>query len=87
MSRLRPHDTAFTQAARVEAKEPHYPTEMRSGNSQGPIKMWVCGIPGCNSYEYTYSSPHGPPECLGGMKWSFLTSLPFNPKIHLESAR
>jgi len=85
MPRKNPHEIAYTTATRVEAKEPHRPEEMRSGNSVGPIRMWICAVPKCNQYSYTYSS-HQTPVCEGGMKWSFLTTLPFNPRIHSPKA-
>lgn len=79
------HDLSYVYIARAEARAPHPPTRMLSGNSRGPVKMWICSMPKCNATEYTYSS-HETPTCFGGMKWSFTTKTPYDPRIHSEKA-
>lgn len=79
------HEIAFETALKAEARAPHEPTLMQSGNSRGPIKMWICTRHRCNEIRYTYDLE--PPVCLGGAKWSFTTQTPFDPSIHAEKAR
>lgn len=65
-------DVGFEMLMKAETKQAHPPLLMRSGQSHGPIRMWVCNEPFCESYEYTYGS-HATPTCFGGLAWSFQT--------------
>ena len=49
-------------AVQLEAKSEHGPWKMRSGQSRGPIRMWICDF--CQSYLHTIGT--GPvPYCYG----------------------
>ena len=81
------HELTYERLSEAEKRLPHPPIPMRSGNSHGPIKMWVCNQPFCEGIEYTYKAPHTPPICFGGMKWSFSTDGSFDPRRHHPWAR
>ena len=81
-SRTAYHDIAFEVAARLEARQAHEPTVMRSGNSQGPIAMFVCDMPHCGEVKYSYVKPHATPVCSGGALFSFRTTAPFDANVH-----
>jgi hypothetical protein len=66
------HEYGYEMLRRAETRRPHKRLLMRSGQSKGPIKMWVCNQPYCESYTYTYTS-HATPYCEGGLPWSFET--------------
>lgn len=77
------HEISYEVAARVEARQPHMPTQMRSGCSTPPIKMYVCDMPKCGAVAYVYGNKSDVPICEGGMKWSFTTAnMAFDPAIH-----
>lgn len=80
--RIAYHEISYEVAARVEARRAHEPTPMRSGQSTGPIRMWVCDRPKCGEVAWTYVAPHTPPICAGGALFSFRTSAPFDPSVH-----
>lgn len=78
-------DVGWERLSEAEKRAPHVPTEMISGNSKGPIKMWLCSRPGCDSIEYQYNARSNvTPICGGGMRWSFLTSGPYDAGVHKE---
>ncbi len=81
------HEVVYERLAEAEKRQPHPPREMRSGNSKGPVKMWVCNELWCEGVAYTYVPPHTPPICHGGLKWSFMTNDNFSARIHQPSAR
>jgi hypothetical protein len=81
------NEISYELLARAEARVPHELSEMRSGSSKGPIKMWVCDRPKCGGIEYTYVTPHTAPMCAGGATWSFTTSMGFVKGLHREELR
>lgn len=80
-SRVALHEVSYERLSEAEKRLPHLPTPMRSGNSKGPVKMWVCDLPMCGGVEYTYSSRQTP-VCEGGARWSFSTTNAYDPRIH-----
>jgi hypothetical protein len=77
------HERGWESFSRAEARAPHPPTEMLSGNDRGPIQMWVCGMPHCNEIRYSYNSSAPAPLCTGGLYFSFITAgAAFDPSIH-----
>ena len=82
-TRVAYHEVSFEVAARLERREAHEPTLMRSGNSKGPVKMYVCDRPRCGEYAYTYTASAGTPVCHGGALFSFVTTGGvFDPNVH-----
>ena len=82
-TRVAYHEVSFEVAARLERREAHEPTLMRSGNSKGPVKMYVCDRPRCGGYAYTYTASAGTPVCHGGALFSFVTTGGiFDPNVH-----
>lgn len=81
------HERSYEMLARAEARRPHEPTPMLSGNSRGPIQTWVCGWAHCNEVRYTYREGSAAPVCEGGFYFSFVTSgAAFDPSVHTTSA-
>ena len=80
------HEAVYEHLARAEARRYHEPVEMRSGNSRGPVKMFVCDMPNCGGIAYVYGEKPGLPVCLGGAMWSFKTSF-FEAGLHKEWLR
>lgn len=78
------HEVAYERLSEAEKRRPHPPIPMKSGNSKGPIKMWVCHEVHCQQIEYSYVAPHRPPICTGGARWSFTTTGTYDPRIHAE---
>ena len=71
MRRIEPHEYGWEFAKKIEKLVPHRPEAMRSGESTGPLKMWICNVPGCGRIERTITLD--PPVCEGGYPWSFST--------------
>ena len=80
------HEVAYEALSRAETRRPHEPTEMRSGNSHGPVKMYVCDRPNCGGIEYVYGEKREIPVCFGGAQWSFKTSF-FEEGLHRDWLR
>jgi hypothetical protein len=76
------HEVVYERLSEAEKRQPHAPRQMRSGNSKGPIHMWVCNELWCEAVEYTYTEPHTPPVCFGGMRWSYRTNDNFDVRVH-----
>lgn len=76
------HEVGYERLSEAEKRRPHPPTTMKSGNSKGPVKMWICTRKWCESVEYTYGHALTPPTCFGGAAWSFTTNGVFDPRIH-----
>lgn len=81
------HEVSYERLSEAEKKRAHAPRAMTSGCSKGPIKMWICYEPFCESVRYTYVTPHEAPVCFGGAKWSFLTNDTHDSRIHQPWAR
>ena len=81
------HEVAFERLAEAETHAPHAPTEMISGNSRGPVKMWLCTRVRCHMVEYTYGEKMTPPTCYGGAQWSFSTDGTYRPGVHRASVQ
>ena len=65
MGRLQPQEHSWDQLERIERKKErsHCSHLMRSAQSVGPLKAWVCDY--WNELHYT-TSPH-PPICWGNV--------------------
>ena len=65
---INPEDYGWELAERIlDVESPHYvrphdPWRMRSGQSYGPILLWLCDA--CRSTQYSTDS--FPPLCMGG---------------------
>ena len=76
------HEISYELMSKAEARAPHFKTTMMSGNSRGPVKMWVCPNGRCGEVVYTYGASLEAPECFGGVMWSFTTASGFDPRLH-----
>jgi hypothetical protein len=81
------HEVIYERLSEAEKRRPHAPSEMRSGNSKGPVKMWICHEKWCGEVQYTYGGNLAPPSCDGGARWSFSTNGIYDPRIHKEWVR
>ena len=61
---------------KAETHETHRKVPMISGQSKGPVLMWICPYASCGNVTYTYVRGDGAPICVGGLEWSFST-VPF----------
>lgn len=76
-------DRGWEAFHRAEARAPHLPIEMLSGNDRGPIRMFVCGMPHCNEIRYSYLRSDATPVCDGGLYFSFVTAgASFDASVH-----
>lgn len=62
--RIDPSDWAWEAAERAFTHFRHPPQVMRSGQSTGPRKMWICDVEGCQLVDFTLDL--SPPLCYGG---------------------
>ena len=67
------HEVGFELLRRAETREPHTTLLMTSGNSKGPIVLWLCPHPKCGRTAYSYVPGDAPPLCSGGYAFSFTT--------------
>ena len=81
------HEVVYERLSEAEKRRPHPPTEMHSGNSMGPVKMWICFEHRCGEIQYTYGANDAPPTCFGGLQWSFTTDGTYRPGVHKEWVR
>lgn len=62
MRRIDPHEIAWALANRFLKRESHTPWPMRSGQSKGPIVMWICDE--CSMHVLS-TTTHTVPVCDG----------------------
>lgn len=80
-------ERGYELLVRAEARAPHPPTAMMSGNTRGPVAMWCCAWAGCGEVRYTYQPGAEAPTCGGGMYWSFVTEgAVFDASVHTLGA-
>ena len=85
MSKIRSlplNEHSWVYLRQAEARKPHEPKEMTLVQPHGPILMWACYEPFCGETAFSYSSKTSAPVCSGGLKWSFMTTSGFDPRIH-----
>lgn len=58
-----PHEIWVEELHRVSKRSPHEARPMRSGESKGPLKLFICDF--CRDYTYT-TSKHAP-VCTGAL--------------------
>lgn len=78
------HEVVYERLSEAEQHAPHPPVEMRSGQSSGPVKMWVCHEIRCHEVTYTYGASLEAPICRGGAMWSFTTDGTYRRGVHKE---
>ena len=64
---IQPHEVWLNTLQRVCKRGPHTPIAMRSGQSKGPIKMYICDI--CQTVEHSIS--YDAPVCAGSSRTFF----------------
>ena len=61
-----PQDYGWFLLERARERKAHPATRMRSGNSLGPIRMFVCDR--CSAIQYVYHASDPVPVCCGGLR-------------------
>lgn len=63
-------DASWREAMRAAKRSPHREMTMRSGESRGPLKLWLCDL--CRATARSLTNE--PPTCTGGSAHSFASN-------------